>query len=136
MRAFVIAVLTVLQLVGCSRSPTQPTTSASAISAPSPAPPVFTIWRAQSTIVGVSPTLNSCPTDNAVGQTRGVEWAVKEGSFKKDVSIQLYESAGVYDPQHPPDYFSDPRTPLYFGSRTGDQFAAMAQQDGGRTCFV
>ena len=137
MRAFAMVVVTVLPLVGCSHDPTQPTTSANVVAPSSPAPRAeTTIWRAQSTVVGVSPTLNSCPTDNAVGQTRSVEWAAKEGSFKKDVSIQLYESAGVYDPQHPPDYFSDPRTPLYFGSRTGDQFAAMAQQDGGRTCFV
>ena len=88
----------------------------------------------------MSATRNSCPTDNVVGQTRTVEWAVREGSFKgsfnPQVSILLYESAGIYDQQHPPDYISDPRTPVYWGSRTGDQFAAMAQQDGARPCFV
>jgi hypothetical protein len=138
MRTFAIAVLTVLPLVGCSDGPTQPTTSAAVVAPSSPALPArtTTIWRAQSTVVGVSPTLNSCPTDNVVGQTRSVEWAIQEGSFKPPVSILLYESAGVYDLQHPPDYMSDPRTPVYFGSRTGDQFATSAEQDGQRTCFV
>src|SRR5262245_19802372 len=113
MRAFVIVVLTVLPFVGCSHGPTQPTTSAAVnvISPPSPVPPAVTaiIWRAQSTVLGVSATLNSCPIDNAVGQTRSVEWAVQEGSFNPQVSILLFESAGVYDPQHPPDYMTDPR---------------------------
>ena len=130
MRAFAMVVLTVLPLVGCSHGPTQPasaaqpTTSATVVAPSSPALPVeTTIWRAQSTVVGVSPTPNSCPTDNAVGQTRSVEWAVQEGSFNPQVSILLFESAGVYDQQHPPNYMSDPQTPVYYGSRTGDQFA-------------
>ena len=137
MRAFAMVLLTVLPLVGCSHGPTQPTTSAAVVAPSSPAPPAeTTIWRAQSTVVGVSPTLNSCPTDNAVGQTRSVDWAVQEGSSNPQVSILLFESAGVYDPQHPPNYMSDPRTPVYYGSRTGDQFTAAAEQDGMPTCFV
>jgi len=98
-------------------------------------PPEITIWRAQSTVVGVSPTLNSCPTDNAIGQTRSVDWAVQEHlSFPS--SILLFESAGVFDPRNWPDYMGNPRTPLYAGSRTADQFTATAEQDGMPTCFV
>ena len=85
-----------------------------------------------SPVVGVSPTLNSCPTDNAVGQTRSVECGVQEHPS----SIQFYESAGVFDLQHPPDYFGHPLTPLYVGARTADQFTARAEQDGMPTCFV
>ena len=138
MRVFAMVLLTVVPLVGCSHGPTQPTTSAAVVAPSSPAlPAVTTIWRAQSTVVGVSsPTLDSCPTDNAVGQTRSVDWAVQEGRNGKPQNILLFVSAGVYDPQHPPNYMSDPRTPVYYGSRTGDQFAAEAQQDGSPTCFV
>ena len=139
MRDLLIVALAVLPLAGCSHSPTQPTTSAGIASPPSPATPGtpgITIWRAESTVVGVSATLNGCPIDDAVDQTRTVEWAIEEGSFNPQVSIQLFESAGVYDPQHPPDYMSDPRTPVYYGSRTGDQFAASAEQDGQSGCFV
>jgi hypothetical protein len=141
MRAFVIVVLTVLPLVGCSHGPTQPTTSA-AVSPPSPPLPAgTTIWRAESTIISVSATLNSCPTDNAVGQTRTVEWGVIEAPttalpWLAPPSILLFESAGVFDPQHWPDYMSDIRTPVYHGSRTGDQFTAVADQDGMPSCFV
>src|SRR6476646_7790797 len=121
MRAFAMVFLTVLPLVGCSHGPTQSTTSAAVVAPSSPALAAGTIivWRAQSTVVGVSPTQNSCPTDNAVGETRTVDWAVQEGSFTSQASILLYESAGVYDPQHPPNYMSDPGTPVYYGSRTG-----------------
>ena len=134
MRVVAMVLLTVLPLVGCSHGPTQPTTSA-AVVAPSPArPSVTTIWRAQSTVVSVSPTLNSCPTDNAVGQTLSNDWVLQD--FTQENRFSLFESEGVYDPQHPPNYMSDPRTPVYAGSRTGDQFAAEAQQDGSPTCFV
>jgi hypothetical protein len=136
MRAVAMVLLTVLPLVGCSHGPTQPTTFAPVTPSNPQRAFVTTIWRAQSTVVGVSPTLNSCPTDNAVGQTRSVEWALQDGSYKSQDSILLFESAGVYDPQHPPNYMSDPRTPVYYGSRTGDQFAAEAGQDGMPTCFV
>jgi hypothetical protein len=142
MRAVAMVLLTVLPLVGCSHGPTQPTTSAAAVVPSNPARPsgVRTILRAQSTVVGVSPppTLNSCQTDNAVGQTQSVDWVLQEGSLQEGSfkEILLFKSAGVYDPQHPPDYMSDPRTPVYYGSRTGDQFAAEAEQDGQPTCFV
>jgi hypothetical protein len=138
MRAFAMVVLTVLPLVGCSDGPTQPTTSANVV-APSIFTPPTTIWRAQSTVVSVSPTLNSCPVDNAVGQTRSVDWAVQDGfvnPHNPQLTILLFESAGVYDPQHGTNYITDPRTPVYYGSRTGDQLTAMAEQDGMPTCFV
>jgi hypothetical protein len=146
MRAVAMVLLTVLPLVGCSHGPTQPTTSAAVVATSTlgPLPSVTTIWRAQSTVVGVSPTLNSCSTDNVVGQTRSVDWALQDfGPQRGLISIVLYEYADVYDPQHPPNYMSDPRTPAYAGSRTGDQFAATAGQDpvndtttGMPTCFV
>ena len=58
MKAFAMVVLTVLPLVGCSQGPTQPTTSAAVVAPSSPVPRAeFTIWRAESTVVGVSATL-------------------------------------------------------------------------------
>jgi len=74
--------------------------------------------------------------DNAVGQTRSVDWAVQEGSFLSPSGISLTESAGVFDPQHSPNYMNDPRTPLYYGSRTGDQFTTVAEQDGNSYCIL
>jgi hypothetical protein len=140
MRAFAMVVLTALPLVGCSHGPTQPTTSATVVAPSSSSIPAGTtaIYRAQSTVLSVSATLNSCPVDNAVGQTRSVEWSIEEGSFLSPLGISLTESAGVLDPQHWPNYLNDGRTPLYYGSRTGDQFTTIAEQDGGPsgTCFV
>jgi hypothetical protein len=103
---------------------------------------VFTLWRAESTVLGVSPTLNDCPIDNAVGQTRSVEWWIVEPPAPNlpPGTILLEESYGVIDPQHPPPWevSNDGRIPLYHGSRTGDQFTTVAEQDGGTTgtCFV
>ena len=139
MRAFATVILTALSLVGCSHGPTQPTTSATVVAPSSSSLPAgtTTIYRAQSTVVGVSPTtLDSCPVDNAVGQTRSVDWAVQEGSFLSPSGISLTESAGVFDPQHSPNYMNDPRTPLYYGSRTGDQFTTVAEQDGNSYCIL
>jgi hypothetical protein len=144
----VIVVSTVLPFVDCSHSPTQPTTPPAHSPAPAqtplpadgicsvPAWPqcVQRIWHAESTVVGVSATLNSCPVDNAVGQTRSVDWADDENPSRS--SILLQESAASFDPQHPPDFMADAQTPLYFGSRTGDQFTTIAEQDGMPTCFV
>jgi hypothetical protein len=49
----------------------------------------------------------------------------------------LFESAGnPQDPQDFGNYMGDPRTPAYYGSRTDDQFATVAEQDGQPTCFV
>jgi hypothetical protein len=139
MRAFAMVVLMALPLIGCSHSPAEPTTSA-VITPPAPAPPPgTTIWRAESTVVSVSATLNSCPVDNAGGQTRSVDWVVQKAPFdpSSDV-ILLFETAGVINnPQDiRTDYMGDPRTPVYHGPRTGDQFTAIAEQDGQPTCFV
>ena len=138
MKAFATVLLAAVPLVGCSHGPAQPTTSGPVVTPSNPQRAfVTTIWRAQSTVVGVSPTLNSCQTGNdVVGQTQSVEWALQDGSYKSQDSILLFESAGVYDPQHTPNYMSDPRTPVYAGLRTGNQFAAEAEQDGQPTCFV
>ena len=148
MRGFVIIALTAaLSLIGCSDSPTGPTTSA-VIIPPNPAPRPGTacnavwpqcervIWRATSIVVDVSATLNSCPVDNVVGQTRTVDWAIEQ-SPSSPSSILLFESAGnLQDPQDFGNYMGDPRTPAYYGSRTDDQFATVAEQDGQPTCFV
>jgi hypothetical protein len=85
----------------------------------------------------VSATLNSCPVDNAVGQTRSVDWAIEEKPSSPS-NISLSETTGVYDPQHGTNYLNDGRTPFYYGSRTNDQFTTIAEQDGGPTgtCFV
>jgi hypothetical protein len=139
MRPLATVLLTVLPLVGCSQGPAQPAqpTPSPAVAPPSPTLPAgTTIWRAQSTVTGVSPTLNSCAVDNVVGQTRSVDWTIQDGSLNPQVSILMTESSGVYDPEDPPNYMSDPWTPVYFGSRTGDQFTTIAEQDGMPTCFV
>jgi hypothetical protein len=34
------------------------------------------------------------------------------------------------------NYMFDPGTPVYYGSRTADQFATVAEQDGQSGCFV
>jgi hypothetical protein len=81
-----------------------------------------------STVVDVSTTVNSCPVDHAVGDTRTVDWAI-DLSPAVPSSILLTESPGG-------DYMSDPATPVYYGSRTNDQFATVAEQDGQPTCFV
>src|SRR5262245_24857810 len=74
--------------------------------------------------------------DHAVGQTRSIECAIEEDPSSHSW-IALQESAGVIDPQHWPDYMTDPSTPFYFDrARTGDQFAATTAQDGMPTCFV
>jgi hypothetical protein len=138
MRAFLIIVFTALLLIGCSHGITQPTTSAAPISPPSSLLPVrSTLWRAESTVVDVSATLNSCPVDNAVGQTRTVEWVIGETPSSAS-NISFSETTGVYDPHQPLNTMNDGRTPLYYGSRTGDQFTTIAEQDGGPTgtCFV
>jgi hypothetical protein len=90
-----------------------------------------------STVVDVSATLNSCPVDNAVGQTRIVEWVIGERPSSAP-NIFFTETAGVYDPHQSLNYLNDGRTPLYYGSRTDDQFTTIAEQDGGGTgtCFV
>ena len=138
MRAFAMVLLTVLPLVGCSHGPTQPTTSAGVVAPSSPALPARTaIWRADSTVLSVSATLNSCPVDNAVGQTRSVEWSIEERPSSPS-NIFFFETTGVYDSHQSLNYMNDGRTPLYYGSRSGDQFTTIAEQDGGPTgtCFV
>jgi hypothetical protein len=108
---------------------------------PTPSTATLAIYRAQSTVVGASGQ-NSCLVDNAAGQTQSVDWGVYQGPstttapFLSPSGINLFESAGVFDPQHWPDYMSNPRTPVYYGSRTGDQFTAVAEQDGMPICFV
>jgi hypothetical protein len=79
MRTFVIIALTALSFIGCSHSPTGPSTSTgsstSAVILPvHPGVPGTPLWHAASTVVSVSATLNSCPVDHAVGDTRNVVW--------------------------------------------------------------
>jgi hypothetical protein len=128
MRAFVILALTVLPPIGCSQTPTGPTTTA-ASTPPNPAPvPETTIWHATATVSGVSATLNSCPVDHAVGQTRNIDWAIEDRP-SPTVAIVIFMSPGG-------DYMGDPATPVYYGSRMDDQFVTVAEQDGQPTCFV
>jgi len=143
MRTFVIIALTALSFIGCSHSPTGPSTSTgsstsgsstSAVTLPVyPGDPGTPLWHATSTVVSVSATLNSCPVDHAVGQQAlNVVWAIGPGPLSPS-SIVAVES---------PDLslegfaFGDPRAPYYTGTRTGDQFAADAEQDSGLPCFV
>ena len=123
MRTFVMIALTALSLIGCSHSPTEPSTSPTAPStsrtAPSapvvlpvyPGDPGTPLWHATSTVVSVSETLNSCPVDHAVGETRNVVWAIGPGPLSPS-SIVAFES---------PDSVGgcaagDPRAPCYVGS--------------------
>ena len=124
MRALLLLALTALLLAGCSHSLTEPAPTAAVIPTPSPVPSsASSIWSANSTVLDVSATRNSCLTDNSVGQTRTeVGWTIKEDA----TSITLIEAAGAIDL----------RTPYYTGSLTGSQFTASTWQDGGFDCFV
>jgi hypothetical protein len=139
MRTFVIIALTALSFIGCSHSPTGPSTSTGSSTSGSttsavilpvyPGDPGTPLWHATSTVVSVSATLNSCPVDHAVGQqTLNVVWAIGPGPSSPS-SILFFESPNV-------SACDDPRAPCYTGTRTGDQFAAEAAQDGAPGCFV
>jgi hypothetical protein len=126
MRAFVLLTLTSLSLVGCSPGPTRPTTSAVTTSPnTAPLPHTDSTWSATSTVVAVSPTLNNCPVDHSVGQIRTAVWSIEERSSSPSILIFTGD-----------DYMADPTAPLYYGSRTDNQFATVAEQDGQSGCFV
>jgi hypothetical protein len=89
-------------------------------------------------VVSVSATLNDCPVDHTVGQTRNVVWAIGPGPTSPS-SIVAFESPDlVLDA--PYDVCGDPRAPCYTGTRTGDQFATQAAADpepgNSPPCFV
>ena len=137
LRRGAVAVLVVLSAACSGR--TSPTTSSTITTQTAATPPsngtceavtrpcVSSIWRGDSTVVSVSATVNNCPVDHAVGQTRSVAWQIDENPSSASW-ILLQEYAGV-DPQSGADYITDPRTPVYVAeSQTGVHFAATAAQ--------
>ena len=131
MRAFVILGATFLPLIGCSQTPTGPTTpaaSTSPIAFYAPLTNRTVIWHATSTVVDVSPTGDSCRVDQTIGETRNVDWAIEDNP-SATVSIVIFVNPAA-------NYLSDPAAPVYVGSRTDNHFTTEAMQDGGFTCFV
>jgi hypothetical protein len=121
-----VLVFAALPLIDCQgpAEPTAPTPSATPGTPPAPMPPTASsTWSADSTLLAVSATRNSCLTDGAIGDTRtNVGWTIKQDA----TSITLIETIGPVDL----------RTPYYTGSLNDRSFTATTWQDGGYDCFV
>ena len=81
MRKILALAVMALPLVGCSQSATRLTgpTRPTVITPPSAAPARgFDHWQATSTVVDVSATVNGCPVDHTIGQSRTVDWAIEQ----------------------------------------------------------